>query len=100
MIVIPCLPASQSTLYLKANADKHCFIFKEGELTEEEFSQDKHIPDILVFSPGTDLHEHPLYKSGHILLQDKVTLISSQVLYIGIYTYAFSLYVSLHSVTY
>ena len=45
---------------------------QDGDLKEEEFAQDKHIPDILKFSPGTDLHEHPLYKSGNILLQDKV----------------------------
>lgn len=33
---------------------------------------DEHLPDVLVFPPGTDLHDHPLYVSGHILLQDKV----------------------------
>ena len=35
---------------------------------------DKHLPDVLVFPPGTDFHSHPLYISGHILLQDKVKL--------------------------
>eukprot|EP00112_Aurelia_sp_Birch-Aquarium-sp1_P017743 Seg415.2 transcript_id=Seg415.2/GoldUCD/mRNA.D3Y31 product="putative 28S rRNA" protein_id=Seg415.2/GoldUCD/D3Y31 len=53
---------------------------KEGDLTEEEFSQDKNIPDILIFSPGTDLHEHPLYKSGHILLQDKASCLPAFLL--------------------
>ena len=33
---------------------------------------DVHLPDVLIFPPGTDLHNHPLYVSGLILLQDKV----------------------------
>ena len=33
---------------------------------------DEHLPDVLVFPPGTDLHDHPLYVSGHIVLQGKV----------------------------
>ena len=33
---------------------------------------DKHLSDVLVFTPGTDLHNHPLYVGGSILLQDKV----------------------------
>ena len=33
---------------------------------------DKHLSDVLVFPAGTDLHDHPLYVSGHIILQDKV----------------------------
>ena len=33
---------------------------------------DVHLPDVLIFPPGTDLHNHPLYISGLILLQDKV----------------------------
>ena len=35
---------------------------------------DKHLSDVLVFPAGTDLHNHPLYVSGCILLQDKVPL--------------------------
>ena len=33
---------------------------------------DNHLSDVLVFPSGTDLHNHPLYVSGCILLQDKV----------------------------
>jgi hypothetical protein len=37
------------------------------------FSMDKHIPDVLVFPRGTDLHDNGLYKEGKIILQDKVS---------------------------
>ena len=36
------------------------------------FSMDKHIPNVLVFPPGTDLHDNCLYEEGKIILQDKV----------------------------
>ena len=33
---------------------------------------DVHLPDVLVFSPGTDLHDNKLYLGGELLLQEKV----------------------------
>ena len=44
-------------------------------LKEEEFAVDIDIPELLVFSPRTDFHEHSLYKSGSIILQDKVEIV-------------------------
>lgn len=41
-------------------------------LKEKEFAVDIDIPELLVFSSGTNFHEHSLYKSGNIILQDKV----------------------------
>lgn len=41
-------------------------------LKSEEFIRDIHIPSLIVFPPGKDFHDHPLYKSGEIILQDKV----------------------------
>jgi len=38
-----------------------------------EFLCDIHVPELLVFAAGTNLHEHELYKSGSIILQDKVS---------------------------
>ena len=38
-----------------------------------EFLCDIHIPELLVFAAGTDLHQHELYSSGSIILQDKVS---------------------------
>jgi hypothetical protein len=34
---------------------------------------DKHIPNVLVFPRGTDLHDNGLYMEGKIILQDKVS---------------------------
>ena len=43
------------------------------ELDTHEFTHDVHIPEVLVFCAGTDLHSHPLYTNGNIVLQDKVS---------------------------
>ena len=42
------------------------------------FHLDAHIPDVLVFPPSTPLVERPLYSSGHIILQDKVSALTCQ----------------------
>ena len=31
--------------------------------------QDKLLPDVLLFPPGSDLHDHPLVVEGKLLLQ-------------------------------
>lgn len=36
------------------------------------FLLDSLLPELLVFPARTDLHEHPLYQAGHLILQDKV----------------------------
>ena len=30
---------------------------------------DRHLPDVLAFPQGTDLHDHPLVKDGRLILQ-------------------------------
>ena len=40
---------------------------------------DLHIPTLLVFAPGTDLHDHVLYTRGDVILQDKVEEIRSHL---------------------
>lgn len=40
------------------------------------FLQDFHIPDVLVFPPGTELHSHDLYKNGAFFFMDKVNYIN------------------------
>jgi len=42
-------------------------------LKSKEFLCDIHIPELLVFATNTDFHEHELYHSGSIILQDKVS---------------------------
>ncbi|XP_058968002.2 28S rRNA (cytosine-C(5))-methyltransferase-like [Pocillopora verrucosa] len=46
----------------------------------KQFMCDKHLSDVLVFPAGTDLHDHPLYVSGHIILQDKASCLPAHVL--------------------
>ena len=51
------------------------------QMASGTFLVDEHIPDVLVFPSGTDLHDNILYKEGKIILQDKVrssTLVSTQ----------------------
>ncbi|RUP22828.1 NOL1/NOP2/Sun domain family, member 5 [Jimgerdemannia flammicorona] len=38
-------------------------------LSPKTIRKDHHLPDLLVFPPNTDLHDHPLYLSGDIILQ-------------------------------
>ncbi|XP_068715153.1 28S rRNA (cytosine-C(5))-methyltransferase-like [Montipora foliosa] len=46
----------------------------------KQFMCDEHFSDVLVFPSGTDLHDHPLYVNGEILLQDKASCIPAHVL--------------------
>ncbi|KAB1263154.1 putative 28S rRNA -methyltransferase [Camelus dromedarius] len=43
-----------------------------GALKGKCFLLDSLLPELLVFPAQTDLHEHPLYQAGHLILQDKV----------------------------
>ncbi|KAI7848118.1 S-adenosyl-L-methionine-dependent methyltransferase [Circinella umbellata] len=51
------------------------------ELSKKTFCQDPHLSDLLVFAPKTDLHNHPLYVSGDIILQDKASCFPAHVCY-------------------
>ncbi|XP_052274457.1 28S rRNA (cytosine-C(5))-methyltransferase-like [Dreissena polymorpha] len=42
--------------------------------------EDPHISNVLVFPSGTDLHTHPLYLNGSIILQDKASCFPAHVL--------------------
>jgi putative methyltransferase len=44
------------------------------------YCEDAHIPHLLVFAPGTDLHEHALLRTGQIILQDKASCMPAAVL--------------------
>jgi putative methyltransferase len=43
-------------------------------------SVDSHLPDLLVFPPNTDLHDHPLVMDGSLILQSKASCIPAHVL--------------------
>ncbi|XP_058498895.1 probable 28S rRNA (cytosine-C(5))-methyltransferase [Solea solea] len=49
-------------------------------LREKEFVRDMHLPELLIFSPKTDFHDHFLYKAGHIILQDKASCLPAYLL--------------------
>ncbi|KAJ7347653.1 Putative 28S rRNA (cytosine-C(5))-methyltransferase [Desmophyllum pertusum] len=54
--------------------------YESKNSADKKFMCDKHLSDVLVFPAGTDLHDHPLYVSGHILLQDKASCLPAHVL--------------------
>lgn len=49
-------------------------------LKGKNFVKDLHLPELLVFSPKTDFHDHFLYKAGHIILQDKASCLPAYFL--------------------
>ncbi|KAM4737199.1 28S rRNA (cytosine-C(5))-methyltransferase [Anableps anableps] len=49
-------------------------------LKNKDFVMDLHLPEILVFPPKTDFHDHFLYKAGHIILQDKASCLPAYLL--------------------
>jgi putative methyltransferase len=43
-----------------------------SSLANDNFIQDFHIPEVLVFPSGTKFHDNPWHLNGKLLLQDKV----------------------------
>lgn len=50
------------------------------EANVQKPKMDQHIPGLIVFPPGTDIHAHPLVKQGKLLLQDKASCLPAAVL--------------------
>ncbi|XP_077930593.1 28S rRNA (cytosine-C(5))-methyltransferase isoform X4 [Halichoerus grypus] len=44
------------------------------------FLLDPLLPELLVFPAQTDLHDHPLYRAGHLILQDKASCLPAALL--------------------
>jgi len=75
----------------KATVDKAIFAFiKEGyaledpkddlsSLTKKTVRRDIHLNDLLVLPPNSDLHDHPMYISGELILQDKASCFPAHV---------------------
>ncbi|KAI9593119.1 S-adenosyl-L-methionine-dependent methyltransferase [Syncephalis fuscata] len=51
-----------------------------SQLKPKTMCRDLHLSDLLVFPTKTDLHAHPLYLSGDIILQDKASCFPAHVL--------------------
>lgn len=49
-------------------------------LKGKTFVMDLHLPELLVFPPKTDFHDHFLYKAGHIILQDKASCLPAYLI--------------------
>ncbi|KAH0585057.1 hypothetical protein H2248_008323 [Termitomyces sp. 'cryptogamus'] len=56
------------------------FIVSDPFESETSFMRDKHIPDLLSFSPRVTFHDDPLYTAGKIILQDKASCFPATVL--------------------
>lgn len=55
-----------------ARKDYPGFIEAVSKLSDKEFIQDIHVPELLVFPSKTQFYNHPGYTSGSLILQDKV----------------------------
>ena len=59
---------------LPSSENYSSFLERLSNMEEWTFAQDFHIPELLVFPPGTAFFDHPGYKTGEIILQDKVLI--------------------------
>ncbi|XP_030156145.1 28S rRNA (cytosine-C(5))-methyltransferase isoform X3 [Lynx canadensis] len=93
-------PASQVPRFVRVNTLKTCCddavdYFKrqgfsyQGRASSLEdlralkgkcFLLDPLLPELLVFPAQTDLHDHPLYRAGHLILQDKASCLPAVLL--------------------
>ncbi|XP_019963935.2 28S rRNA (cytosine-C(5))-methyltransferase [Paralichthys olivaceus] len=49
-------------------------------LKPKHFVRDMHLPELVVLAPKSDFHDHFLYKTGHIILQDKASCLPAYLL--------------------
>ncbi|XP_006889853.1 PREDICTED: putative methyltransferase NSUN5 [Elephantulus edwardii] len=93
-------PATQIPRYVRVNTLKTCaddavdYFKRQGfsyqgrassledlrTLKGKHFLLDPLLPELLVFPAPTDLHEHPLYQAGHLILQDKASCLPAMLL--------------------
>ncbi|XP_004452182.1 28S rRNA (cytosine-C(5))-methyltransferase isoform X1 [Dasypus novemcinctus] len=93
-------PASQVPRFVRVNTLKTCcddavdyfkrqgFSYKGRASSLDDiralkgkcFLLDPLLPELLVFPAQTDLHEHPLYQAGHLILQDKASCLPAMLL--------------------
>ncbi|CAG9829845.1 unnamed protein product [Diabrotica balteata] len=56
------------------------FLETVSSLKGREFMIDIHVPNLLVFPPKTEFYQHPAYKNGSIILQDKASCLPVHIL--------------------
>ena len=64
---------------LQISTEKVLELFKSSH-PEMDISSDVHIPNLLLFPPKTELHEHELVINGSLILQDKASCFPAYVL--------------------
>ena len=52
----------------------------KGDRYRKGYSEDEHIPNLLLFNPRARFHEEEAYHSGKVILQDKASCFSATVL--------------------
>ncbi|XP_035136144.1 28S rRNA (cytosine-C(5))-methyltransferase isoform X3 [Callithrix jacchus] len=93
-------PASQLPRFVRVNTLKTCsddvvdYFKRKGfsyqgrassaddlrALKGKRFLLDPVVPELLAFPAQTDLHEHPLYRAGHLILQDRASCLPAMLL--------------------
>lgn len=93
-------PASQVPRFVRVNTLKTCcddaidYFKRQGfsyqgrassledlrALKGKRFLLDPLLSELLVFPAQTDLHDHPLYQAGHLILQDKASCLPAMLL--------------------
>uniref|UniRef100_A0A2I3SHR4 SAM-dependent MTase RsmB/NOP-type domain-containing protein n=1 Tax=Pan troglodytes TaxID=9598 RepID=A0A2I3SHR4_PANTR len=82
--------------FVRVNTLKTCSVYKQGfsyqgremmnewffpgTLKGKHFLLDPLMPELLVFPTQTDLREHPLYRAGHLILQDRASCLPAMLL--------------------
>ncbi|KAF5326872.1 hypothetical protein D9619_004374 [Psilocybe cf. subviscida] len=56
------------------------YVLSDPLSSKKGFSQDKHVPNLLLLHPSTTFQDDPLYTSGKIILQDKASCFPALVL--------------------
>lgn len=69
-----CNEGWKQVYYDRTAEDYSSFLFRVASLAKDEFIQDLHIRELLIFPNKTEFYKHPLYTGGSIILQDKVSM--------------------------
>ncbi len=79
--MVPKFPRYVRINTLKADVNKVVDILRSE--FRDRIYMDRHVPNLLVLPPGTDLHNHTLVKNGELILQDKSSCFSALALAYG-----------------
>ncbi|KAF8442409.1 S-adenosyl-L-methionine-dependent methyltransferase [Boletus edulis BED1] len=63
-----------------AHYQKRGFRISDPFSSEESFTRDQHVPDLLLFNPHMQFHNDIQYKTGRIILQDKASCFPAIIL--------------------